>query len=130
MPSPTHAGVVAVEPYRRGLAYNQRIAADERQSARGWRDAITASPDGAITVYLVGPDDQPIRGVRVTGTIGRPATAAHDRALTLVAQASGLHTGTTGVLQPGAWIVTIEAHAAPTDAEPIYRARRRLWLKP
>ena len=32
----THTGLVANEPYRKGLHYNERIAADERQAHLGW----------------------------------------------------------------------------------------------
>ena len=43
----THSGLVANEPYRKGLHYNERIAADERQARLGWtersRSAATAT---------------------------------------------------------------------------------------
>ena len=35
----TYSGVVADEPYRKGLHYNERIVADERQRQRNWREA-------------------------------------------------------------------------------------------
>ena len=40
----THTGVVANEPYRKGLAYNERIAADEQPERLGWRDDADARP--------------------------------------------------------------------------------------
>ena len=44
----SHSGVVAVEPYRKGLAYNQAIAAAEAQERRGWRMELpyAAGPAG------------------------------------------------------------------------------------
>ena len=40
----THTGLVANEPYRKGLHYNERIAADERQARLGWTDALRGRP--------------------------------------------------------------------------------------
>ena len=40
----THTGIVSNEPYRKGLHYNERIAADERQSALGWTDDVDDRP--------------------------------------------------------------------------------------
>lgn len=126
----THTGVVSVEPYRKGLAYNQRIAADEQQTALGWHDEITVSRDGVITIDIKGPDGHAISGLTITGTIGRPSTAAHDRPLALGGQPAGRYSATTTALSEGAWIITLEARKSLDDAEPVYRARRRLWLKP
>ena len=39
----THAGIVANEPYRKGLAYNSRVAAQMRQTDLGWSDTTTAA---------------------------------------------------------------------------------------
>ncbi|MFX8903205.1 FixH family protein, partial [Acinetobacter baumannii] len=37
----TNAGLVANEPYRKGLHYNERIAADERQAQLHWSDGVS-----------------------------------------------------------------------------------------
>ena len=39
----THSGLVANEPYRKGLHYNERIAADERQARLGWTEMRSRS---------------------------------------------------------------------------------------
>ncbi len=124
----THTGVVAVEPYRKGLAYNTRIAADERQSQLGWHDELTVDREGTIAVTLIGPDGQSVRGLTITSTIGRPSTSAHDRQVTLAEQVTGKHVGNTAALPSGTWIIVIEARSS-ADSEPLFRARRRLWLK-
>lgn len=126
----THTGVVSSEPYRKGLAYNQRISADEQQTVLGWHDAITVERNGAVTIGITGRDGHAISGLTITGTIGRPSTAAHDRILNIRAHPAGAYSATTTVLPDGAWIITLEARKFPDDVEPIYRARRRLWLKP
>ena len=48
----THTGVVAVEPYRKGLAYNTRIAADARQSDLGWKEHLDIQSAGLLTLSL------------------------------------------------------------------------------
>lgn len=126
----THTGVVSIEPYRKGLAYNQRIDAGERQNALGWRDTISATLGGDLSVGLVGPDGVAIRGLTVRAVIGRPSTGGQDRHLILTELASGGYSGAVGALQQGNWIAAIEARSPTSGSEPVYRARRRLWLKP
>src|SRR5688572_2876208 len=49
----THTGLVAQEPYRKGLHYNDRIAAAERQQALGWTSDLRLAPEsGALTLAL------------------------------------------------------------------------------
>ena len=126
----THTGVVSVEPYRQGLAYNLRIAADERQTALGWRDVVRLMPDGAVSVTITTPDGAPVGGLMVEGVLARPATASADIALQLNEIGSGQYIARTNAPAPGAWIVAIEARRRDETMEPVYRARRRLWLEP
>ena len=44
----THTGLVANEPYRKGLHYNERIAADARQSAAGLGETLEVTRDGRV----------------------------------------------------------------------------------
>ncbi len=125
----THTGVVAIEPYRKGLAYNARIAADERQSVLGWRDTLLVERDGTIRVTLVDQGGAPVRGLAVTSVVGRPTTVRFDRGARLVEEAPGQYIANVAPLADGSWLVTIEA-GDPADAEPLFRSRRRLWLKP
>lgn len=126
----THSGVVAAEPYRKGLAYNARIAADERQSGLAWREAISVARDGMIAVTVSDRDGAPVAGLSIAGVIGRPSTGSHDRPLRLAELGPGRYAAEIGALGEGNWIVVIEARLAAGDAEPVYRARRRIWLKP
>jgi nitrogen fixation protein FixH len=126
----THTGIVANEPYRKGLAYNSRIAADERQSELHWADATTIAADGTVTVDLTGQSGSKPQGLVVTGIISRPATAGFDRPLRFTETAPGHYTSEAGAIESGNWLVTIEARSSASDKDPAYRARRRLWLKP
>jgi nitrogen fixation protein FixH len=60
----THSGVVSVEPYRKGLAYNDRIADGERQTAMGWSDTASLYPTGHVVVRMTAKDGTPLIGLR------------------------------------------------------------------
>lgn len=124
----THTGVVANEPYRKGLAYNERIAAEDRQNALGWIEEVHAGRDGRIVIELKQATGSAVRNLVVTGLIGRPATVEYDRKLSFV-EKDGVYVADAGALGEGNWMVDAIVRAAP-DQEPIYRMRKRLWLKP
>ena len=48
----TYTGLVANEPYRKGLHYNERIAADARQIRLGWTDTLDVGRDGRVVLAL------------------------------------------------------------------------------
>lgn len=125
----TNTGVVAVEPYRKGLAYNQRIAAQDAQNELGWKDAVTLGRDGKLVVTLQDRGDTALRGLKVAAMVGRPATEKFDHQVMLTQQDSGVYTADLGALAEGNWVVSFEARQGDAAA-PVYRARHRLWLKP
>jgi nitrogen fixation protein FixH len=126
----THTGVVANEPYRKGLKYNERIAADERQAALRWTDDISLSPDGGrIALSFKDEKGAPVRGLRLSGSIGRPATSAADKAIEPREVSPGQYEAEIGLAGQGSWIVSVEARQGESDSV-VFRARKRLWLKP
>jgi nitrogen fixation protein FixH len=55
----THTGIVANEPYRKGLHYNDRIAADATQAELGWHGDVELAPDnGRLKVAISSRDDR------------------------------------------------------------------------
>ena len=125
----TYTGVVAQEPYRKGLTYNLRIAADERQRALGWKAAVDAGLDGRARLDLTTADGRPVTDLVVTGTLGRPSTDIADRTMTFTETRQGRYETQVAALDAGSWIVTITARGGSAD-EPVFQLRRRLWLKP
>ena len=129
----THTGVVAVEPYRKGLHYNDRIAAEERQTQLGWElVAEQTVPGGPLRVSLTAGDGGGVSGLSIDATLGRPSTSRHDVRLVLVETSSGVFIASLAGLEPGAWILDIDARRparAEPDGQQQFRARRRLWLK-
>jgi nitrogen fixation protein FixH len=126
----THGGVVANEPYRNGLHYNDRIDADERQARLGWSDTTTVTRDGVVDVALVARTGEPIVGAQLTAQLGRPSTNRHDITLELREAAPGRYQARTSPLGEGNWVVVLEARHRRDLADPDYRMRRRLWLRP
>lgn len=132
----THSGLVAQEPYRKGLHYNERIAADERQRELGWRETMGLDATGSIDVLLVDANGKPVAGLALTSVVGRPSDGRSDRRVQLSEREPGRYVGDAGALEAGTWLLAVEARPvlAPTAEaalrEPIYRAKRRVWLKP
>jgi nitrogen fixation protein FixH len=125
----THTGLVANEPYRKGLAYNERITADERQAHLGWTELLEVGRDGHVTLALAERDGRAVQGLRIEGVLGRPATNRFDVRFSLTETVPGRYEAEAAAVAEGSWVITLEARVQP-GAEPIYRARRRLWLKP
>lgn len=126
----TYTGIVSVEPYRKGLQYNERIAADEAQTARGWHETLELARDGQMTLRMTNRLGAPVEGLRVIGTIGRPSTAQHDVKFAFDEIKPGIYTIRIAPPGSGAWIVSLEARSATAPDEIAYQSRRRLWLKP
>lgn len=126
----TYTGIVAVEPYRKGLNYNERIAADEAQKVQGWQEALEVTRGGQVTLRLTNRLGAPVEGLTVTGTLGRPSTAQHDVKLELVEVHPGTYSAQITAPHSGAWIVALEARPVAAPDELAYQLRKRLWLKP
>lgn len=126
----TYTGIVAVEPYRKGLHYNDRIAAGEAQKAQGWEEALEVTRGGKMTLRLTNRLGASVEGLIVKGTFGRPSTAQHDIKLALDEVQPGTYVAQIAPPEAGAWIVTLEARALAAPDEIAHQMRRRLWLKP
>lgn len=128
----THTGVVANEPYRKGLEYNDRIEADVRQQALGWSvDLSVPERAGDVRAVMVDRARQPVAGLRLVGRIGRPSTGDHDRALEFKEASAGTYVAPLADLAEGAWIVELQASELKSDGESVvWRMRKRVWQKP
>jgi nitrogen fixation protein FixH len=126
----TYSGVVATEPFRKGLHYNDRILANERQLQLHWFDTLTIDREGRVELSITNADGRVIRGLNVGAIIGRPSTNREDVQLVLAADAAGHYQARMTPLAPGSWIVSIEARTSAEAVEPIFRARRRIWMAP
>ncbi len=126
----TYTGVVSNEPYRKGLAYNERIAEDKRQNELGWTSQFDIGTGHVMTLRLADKSARPLTGLAVTAKIGRPSTNRFDAKLAFLEVAPGIYVVRPEALSEGAWIADVEVRAKTDALDPVYRLRRRLWLKP
>lgn len=103
----THPGQVAPRPYEAGLLYNTELERLRVQEALGWRAALEARPD-AVIVLLQDRDGQPLRGLKVTATLLRPATEQGRSVLNLTETAPGQYAAPRGGLS-GVWDARVDA---------------------
>jgi nitrogen fixation protein FixH len=128
----TYTGVVSKQPYRKGLAYNEMIAADEKQKQLGWQEAVTLDgAAGRLVVTFKDRDGAPVTGLAISGVVGRPSTDQLDADVTLKETQSGHYEALVGPHAEGVWLVQLKADLSRDGGrETVYRIRRRLWLKP
>jgi nitrogen fixation protein FixH len=62
--------------------------------------------------------------------LDRPATNRYDIKLALNETAAGRYEAEVGAVDEGNWTIAVDVRTSDRDIEPVYRARRRLWLKP
>jgi nitrogen fixation protein FixH len=99
----THTGTVTDHPYERGLAYNQVVAAAQKQEALGWKATI-AYAGNALHFTLRDAAGTTLKPERAMAYISRPTQAGMDFTLPL----TGERTAVT-FPQPGLWEVRVEA---------------------
>jgi len=126
----TYSGTVASEPYRKGLTYNRRIAADERQRALHWQASLTAARDGQARFDLATSDGTPVPGLTVIATLGRPSSDDQDHTLTFTEPAPGHYVAVGPAIDPGTWVIALQARDVAGAPEPVFQMRKRLWLAP
>ena len=128
----THTGIVSKQPYRKGIDYNDRIAAGERQQALGWSaDADLDTKAQRLLLKLMDRNGRPVTGLMAQAVIGRPATEQFDLSVPLLeAAVPGTYDAQVGDLAPGSWLLQIEISEPQSQgSEIVYRLRKRLWLK-
>ena len=91
--------------------------------------ALEVRLDGSVLLRLAETDGRPVRNLKINAVLGRPSTNRHDMALTLVENGARRICGTLAPpLTEGSWLFAFEA-AYADSSQPVFRARRRLWLK-
>lgn len=122
------SGVETVDAYRKGLAYNQRLAEIAREADVGWRGKVGIE-QGRPVLMLLDKLGQPVLGALVDGKIGRPSVDRYDRPMTFSAVGQGRYRADAAALEPGAWMLTLAVRPG-NDARgaPVLRLKERLWL--
>lgn len=130
----TYTGVVADEPYRKGLEYNKRIDAERRQTALGWQHDVVLEKSGELRVSVRDQSGAPVGALMIEASLGRPSTRAYDVRLDLVDSGPGEYSATAAPLEAGNWVVGLDikrqSATSADQQETVYRAKERLWLRP
>ena len=114
----TFPGLETEEHYRRGLAYNEALAAAEAQERRGWRMEVNFSPGvpetgqrrGDLVVTFVAKDGLPLDDLQVQTVLKRPTHEAEDVAINLEHRGAGVYGGAVALPLPGQWDARVHAH--------------------
>jgi len=110
----TFPGLVVENSYLASQEWNRKT---EAQRALGWSAAVDYA-DGTLTVQMTGRDGAPVAGLRVTATVGRPASTRDDVTIEL-AEGRGAYAA-PAALGPGRWRIALQAageSGAPFEAE-------------
>lgn len=126
----TFGGLETQDAYKKGLAYNGRIARDLEQARNGWKDTVViGGTPHHLRVALRDQSDVAITGKRLVAQMGRPATDRFDVTLDLAETADGVYEAALPGTGDGAWIIDLTAYDAASGI-PAYEARRRVWIRP
>ena len=128
----THTGVVADEPYRKGLNYNERIAAETAQDQLGWYlDLEIPKGDGLVRVTLADAERRKVAGMGLSGRLSRPSTDDYDQNLAFEEVTPGTYVARVAALAEGTWQVELSAAVMKPEGEKIvWRHKSRIWQKP
>lgn len=116
--------------YQAGLEYNRTIAAARQQDLLGWSHSVEADMAGEVRVTLRDGKGAPISMPELRGEIARPVAEKFTRTLIFKEVRPGLYVADAGALEAGNWMMSFAARAGEQNDAIIYRARKRLWLKP
>lgn len=124
----TFSGGDRPDPYRSGLNYNETIAEAERQTAQGWQTEVAYDAVAAqLTLRFVDKTLVPVSGLKLEGTLTRPATNREDRTVSFEEVAQGVYVSDVG-LAPGSWVLSVVS-ATHEGGEPLHRLKRRLFVE-
>ncbi|MGI9403981.1 MAG: FixH family protein [Hyphomicrobium sp.] len=129
----TFGGLETEDAYRKGLAYNDRIAVANAQAKRGWRDQLNYLPQSKrLRIALLDREGAGVSGLDITASLGRPATNRFDREFSFVQTGPGIYEAEIPAIESGWWTVGVQARRTAPDRRDatVYEAKRRLWIKP
>lgn len=126
----TFNGLENPNAYQDGINYNARIEAERRQAALGWTHEVTLSGDGRLALTMKDRKGNALSGLKISGTIMRPASDRFTRELAFQETAPGVYAAQVDGIGSGNWITALSVADSAAGAEAIYRLKERLWFKP
>jgi nitrogen fixation protein FixH len=124
----TFSGGDTSDPYRKGLHYNDTLAAAQRQEERGWQTEVAyESETKRLTLSFLDKAMAPVAGLHVAATLGRPATDQEDRRVVFKEASHGVYDATVDI-PPGFWLISIDSRREGDGLADAYRLKRRLFV--
>ncbi len=118
-------GLVEHNYYRRGLQYNEALAAQRAQDALGWQVEVgehnEAPGELVLRLSLADREGRAIAAERVVATLERPSQIALDRAVVFHAQRRGRYSAAVTELPPGVWDLRLVVHKGADSYEAVKR---------
>lgn len=121
----TQPGVVTQQPYERGLAYDNELAAAKELEALGWQAEIALVGDNKLMLNLIDDAQRPLSGAAVRAQVTRPVKDGHDFTLELKDQGNGVYSAPADFPLPGQWNVRIFA----TWQDKLYQSSRMIMAR-
>lgn len=125
----TWGGLETRDAYRKGIHYNDEIAAAAIQEKSGWEISLKHSPvtlqGGRLDVEIIWPQSD-LPPANVTAVITRAVTNAYDQEITLTKTGSNIYTAPLNLAQAGQWNVNILVKSADG---PIYQLIEKIFIK-
>jgi nitrogen fixation protein FixH len=124
----TFGGGDTGSPYQKGLRYNQTIAEAALLAERGWSSGLAYDRgSGRISLQLRDRQDQPVRGLSIGGSAGRPTTDRQDVRFEFEEAEPGTYVAMLD-LGSGQWVVQLRSAELSRGAAPAYRLKQRLFV--
>ncbi|MEM7044954.1 MAG: FixH family protein [Pseudomonadota bacterium] len=111
----TFTGMETVSAYKKGVDYNERLAAAAKQEALGWKASLDAKADDAgrmvITFALDDRGGAPVAAADVLAKVDRPLQDGLDQMVVFDEIESGRYRAAIDLPLEGQWEVQIDAVA-------------------
>ncbi|HEC01216.1 MAG TPA: hypothetical protein ENI91_05960 [Sphingomonadales bacterium] len=124
----TWGGLETDNAYRKGLFYNNEIAAAEDQHKSGWTIALshrpTAMENDKIAVKINWPEND-LPPAQVSVLITRAVTNAYDQEIILTKTSDNIYTAAVKFAEPGQWDVDI---IVKRPEGPIYQLTDKIFI--
>ncbi|KQT54397.1 hypothetical protein ASG43_01980 [Aureimonas sp. Leaf454] len=119
----TFPGLNAKNGYVASQTYDRLLQDAAAQDAKGWTSTLEVR-DGRLALTLLDAEKRDIAGLEVSALVGRPASAATDRELSLHPASHGYETAEA--LPRGRWLAEIEGRR---NGELVWRETRSLTAR-
>ena len=122
----TFNGFETRDAYRKGLTYNERIASDTAQAAKGWKPVLRyEGGEQKLVVEMRDRQGKGIAGLTISGLVRHPVTDKQDRNV-LLNEVAPARYAVSLKLPAGQWIFSGQASRT---GEAAFRFKHRLWVK-